>query len=95
MHAQVRVAGQPELAILHSPSSLRFDFDGRTMPCTPASTITRSALRLRHSCARWRRSLESVMRPAHLELAIERGWLWLHESGSYVKLTPAGAELFA
>jgi hypothetical protein len=35
------------------------------------------------------------MRPAHLELAIERGWLWLHESGSYVKLTPAGAELFA
>jgi hypothetical protein len=32
---------------------------------------------------------------AGLELTIERGWLWLHESGTYVKLTPAGAELFA
>jgi hypothetical protein len=25
---------------------------------------------------------------------IARGWLWLHESGTYVKLTPAGADLF-
>ncbi|WMT79396.1 hypothetical protein [Bradyrhizobium sp. Ash2021] len=32
---------------------------------------------------------------AGLKLAIERGWLWLHESGTYVKFTPAGAELFA
>jgi hypothetical protein len=32
---------------------------------------------------------------AGLDLAIERGWLWLHESGTYVKFTPAGAELFA
>ena len=32
---------------------------------------------------------------AGLKLAIERGWLWMHESGTYVKLTPAGAELFA
>jgi hypothetical protein len=30
-----------------------------------------------------------------LQLAIERGWLMLHESGTYVKFTPAGAELFA
>jgi hypothetical protein len=29
---------------------------------------------------------------AGLKLAIERGWLWLHESGTYVKITPAGAE---
>jgi hypothetical protein len=28
-------------------------------------------------------------------LAIERGYLVLHESGTYVKFTPAGAELFA
>jgi hypothetical protein len=28
---------------------------------------------------------------ADLKLAIERGWLWLHESGTYVKLTPADA----
>jgi hypothetical protein len=27
--------------------------------------------------------------------AIERGWLELHESGTYVKLTQAGADLFA
>jgi len=32
---------------------------------------------------------------AGLELAIARGWLWRHESGTYVKFTPAGAELFA
>jgi hypothetical protein len=32
---------------------------------------------------------------AGLKLAIERGWLWLHESGTHVKFTQAGAELFA
>ena len=31
---------------------------------------------------------------AGLDLAIERGWLVLHESGTYVKFTQAGAELF-
>jgi hypothetical protein len=30
-----------------------------------------------------------------LKLAIARGWLVLHESGTYVKFTGAGAELFA
>ena len=33
---------------------------------------------------------------AGLKLAIERGWLvLLHESGTYVKFTQAGADLFA
>jgi hypothetical protein len=32
---------------------------------------------------------------AGMKLVIERGWLWMHESGTYVKFTPAGAELFA
>jgi hypothetical protein len=32
---------------------------------------------------------------AGLKLAIERGWLWMHESGTYVKLTGAGATMFA
>jgi hypothetical protein len=32
---------------------------------------------------------------AALARAVTLGWLWLHESGSYVKFTPAGAELFA
>ena len=32
---------------------------------------------------------------AGLELAIAKGWLWRHESGTYVKFTQAGAELFA
>jgi hypothetical protein len=32
---------------------------------------------------------------AGLKLAIERGRLWKHESGTYVKFTPGGAELFA
>jgi hypothetical protein len=30
-----------------------------------------------------------------LDLAIAKGWLWLHESGTYVKLTEAGAAMFA
>jgi hypothetical protein len=32
---------------------------------------------------------------AGLKLAIERGWPWMHESGTYVKFTPASAGLFA
>jgi len=32
---------------------------------------------------------------AGLDRAIAKGWLWKHESGTYVKFTPAGAELFA
>jgi hypothetical protein len=32
---------------------------------------------------------------AGLDRAIERGWLVLHESGTYVKFTEAGAALFA
>ena len=30
-----------------------------------------------------------------MKLAIERGWLVMHESGTFVTFTPAGAELFA
>ena len=30
-----------------------------------------------------------------LDLAIARGWLALHESGTFVRFTPAGAELLA
>jgi hypothetical protein len=37
---------------------------------------------------------EDMARPteyiAGMKLAIERGWLWMHESGTYLKLTPAG-----
>ena len=32
---------------------------------------------------------------AALARAISRGWLLRHESGTYVKFTPAGAEMFA
>jgi hypothetical protein len=32
---------------------------------------------------------------AALDYAIAKGWLWKHESGTYVKFTRAGAELFA
>ena len=32
---------------------------------------------------------------AGIERAISKGWLWQHMSGSYVKFTPAGADLFA
>jgi hypothetical protein len=30
-----------------------------------------------------------------LRLAIERGWLVMHESGTFVKFTQVGADLFA
>jgi hypothetical protein len=32
---------------------------------------------------------------AGLKLAIDRRWLWMYESGTYVMFTQAGAELFA
>ena len=32
---------------------------------------------------------------AGLERAMSQGWLWRHESGTYVKFTTAGAEMFA
>jgi hypothetical protein len=32
---------------------------------------------------------------AGMKLAIERGWLEMHESGTFVRFTPAGAEMFA
>jgi hypothetical protein len=30
---------------------------------------------------------------AGLKFAIERGWLWMHESGTYVKITQTGRDL--
>jgi hypothetical protein len=32
---------------------------------------------------------------AGMKLAIERGWLAMHESGTFVRFTPADADLFA
>ena len=32
---------------------------------------------------------------AGIERAVALGWLWRHESRTYLKFTPAGAELFA
>jgi hypothetical protein len=32
---------------------------------------------------------------AGLRYAIDKGWLFLHESGTFVRFTPAGADLFA
>ena len=32
---------------------------------------------------------------AGMALAIERDWLTMHERGTYVRFTPAGADLFA
>jgi hypothetical protein len=32
---------------------------------------------------------------AAIERAIALGWLWFHESGTYLKFTDSGAELFA
>jgi hypothetical protein len=32
---------------------------------------------------------------AALARAVTLGWLWRHDSGTYVRFTPAGAEMFA
>jgi hypothetical protein len=32
---------------------------------------------------------------AGIQRSVDKGWLTRHESGTYVKFTPAGAELFA
>jgi hypothetical protein len=32
---------------------------------------------------------------AGIQRSVDKGWLAHHESGTYVKFTPAGAELFA
>ena len=37
----------------------------------------------------------TILHKAGLELAVARGWPSKHESGTYVKFTPAGADLFA
>ena len=38
---------------------------------------------------------ENARMTAGLDLAIERGWLAMHESGTFVRFTQAGADLFA
>jgi hypothetical protein len=54
-----------------------------------------------HSCRedQWPVSIQGGGTPAEykagLELAISRGWLWKHESGTYVKFAQIGADLFA
>jgi hypothetical protein len=32
---------------------------------------------------------------AGLDMAIAKGWFWKHDSGTYVKFTQAGSDLFA
>ncbi|EAQ34818.1 hypothetical protein NB311A_19647 [Nitrobacter sp. Nb-311A] len=32
---------------------------------------------------------------AGIDRAIENGWFWMHESGTYVRLTQTGTDLFA
>jgi len=32
---------------------------------------------------------------AGMRFAVERGWLWMHDSGTFVRFTQAGAVLFA
>jgi hypothetical protein len=32
---------------------------------------------------------------AGIQMAVDKGWMVRHESRTYVKFTPAGAELFA
>ncbi|MGX9431862.1 MULTISPECIES: hypothetical protein [Bradyrhizobium] len=39
-------------------------------------------------------SCSALRRRSSITPATQRGWLWMHESGTYVKITPAGAELF-
>jgi hypothetical protein len=42
-----------------------------------------------------REQLAARSSTAWASLAIKRGWLKMHESGTFVTFTPAGAKLFA
>jgi hypothetical protein len=42
----------------------------------------------------YERKATSAEYKAGLDLAIERGWLVLHESGMFVRFTQAGVDLF-
>jgi hypothetical protein len=56
--------------------------------------VSGNVVRLRRLIQAFQSCLVGVY-SAGLKLAIELGWLQLHESGTYVKFTQAGAELFA
>ena len=43
----------------------------------------------------WRPALRRWATPESRERAVDKGWLARHESGTHLKFTPAGAELFA
>jgi hypothetical protein len=55
-----------------------------------AGSISRSSTARSCSATRARPAEYS----AGLEITIARGWLDLHESGTYVKFTPAGVDIF-
>jgi hypothetical protein len=61
----------------------------------------RARARWAHLCRvdQWPVLVQGQGKPAEygagMKLAIERGWLTMHESGTYVRFTPAGADLFA
>jgi hypothetical protein len=71
---------------------VRRDF-ARIFQLSGTAEVSSRAYRTRHSCSSLR-GMPAEYRTG-LNLAIERGWLWLHESGTYVKLTQAGTDLFA
>ena len=56
-------------------------------PIQEAQSISRSSGSLPQSHAR--------EYAAALDYAILKGWLQIHESGTFLKFTPAGADLFA
>jgi hypothetical protein len=78
-----RIPKRPPPRSLRSPTASR--------QCRTAEFILRRSTGRFYSAKRARRP-NTV---AGLELAIARGWLELHESGMFVKLTQSGADLFA
>ena len=98
----------PPLRRSHSQLDERADFS-RRIPFPRLASIcvaSRSRTTLR-PCRTARIYIERVNAPflaaggigddfrAGIERAIALGWLWLHESGTYVKFTDGGAALFA
>jgi hypothetical protein len=70
-------------------------------PRTRWAELTNSVVTILRKTIHRRRSFPfcapAARRPntAGLKRAIERGWLWMHESGAYAKFMPDGADLFA
>jgi hypothetical protein len=67
----------------------------RSLNSPTASRSSKTAIELINGPFLFREKATPEEYKAGLDLAVGRGWLVLHESGTFVRFTPTGADLFA